>query len=253
MAVKDEIELITAMYEKNELQFEECSGYKRIAVNLLDEKNRPTVFSCNISEQYPDQPPMISVQQPNLTKNELLTLKSHLLSDLQLNCLVGQPMLLNVINWVKANVYDFCKPKNSNYCISSNTQYVYIIQLDHMRSKSRYIKHLQQFTKELDVACHLVFVEHFIFLFLCGNEASVKQFIVLQKTCKVDIDSSRQPCKEKMLTVLGKVQVCDTKNFNYGFSNSGELKIEELNQYLQNIGYNGVYNLYLLPIIKKKK
>lgn len=253
MAVNDEIELISAMYQSKEFQLEESSsGNKKLVLNILGEKKHKLLFSCSISNQYPDQIPMVCILEPQLTKKDMKCLQSHLHSYLQQQNCIGQPMLLCLFDWVKEHIHDYYKFDKIEIGFTDD-DYTYIVKLDHIRSRSRYIKYLKGFSKEFSVVCLLAFIQRNTFLLLRGADVSVKQFLLQQKSQKVDIDSSGQPCKEKMLTTLGKIDSSNVEKLSSHFIIADHLDFNKFKEYLDTIGYNDIFKMYILPVIDIKK
>ncbi|BFZ16334.1 hypothetical protein BsWGS_19373 [Bradybaena similaris] len=80
-----------------------------------------------------------------------------------------------------------------------------LLQLDHMRSKHNYIKLIKKWTVELGLTGRLIFCDRLIFILLQGTSQAVREYIVLNRTTKVDVDSKGKACKERLLTVLCEV------------------------------------------------
>lgn len=84
--------------------------------------------------------------------------------------------------WSEAYLYrfDIFVPMDMlNFFIRISNMYltdakVYVLQLDHMRNKTRYVKTIQRWCKELSIVGALVFCLRWIFLILQGDEESIK-------------------------------------------------------------------------------
>nr|XP_034314354.1 uncharacterized protein LOC105324648 [Crassostrea gigas] len=77
-----------------------------------------------------------------------------------------------------------------------------LLMLDHMRSKVRYTHTILKWATGLALAGCLLFVGKFIFIVLQGHAANVKEYIKLQRSSNVDVDSHGKKCKERMMSVL---------------------------------------------------
>lgn len=77
-----------------------------------------------------------------------------------------------------------------------------LLLLDHMRSKVRYTHTILKWATGLALAGCLLFVGKFIFIVLQGPAANVKEYIKLQRSSNVDVDSRGKKCKERMMSVL---------------------------------------------------
>lgn len=77
-----------------------------------------------------------------------------------------------------------------------------LLMLDHMRSKVRYTHTILKWATGLALAGCLLFVGKFIFIVLQGHAANVKEYIKLQRSSNVDVDSRGKKCKERMMSVL---------------------------------------------------
>lgn len=140
---------------------------------------------------YPDIPPKISLITRDFDNEILIEMKEDVENHAQL--LLGQPMLMNLIMKLQEFVSSctFSSKISCSSCVKTlqKTQEVGImsdrateesacwttlLQIDHMRSKSSYIKTLTQWTKELDLCGHLVFYDWLILLLLQGDLKDIK-------------------------------------------------------------------------------
>jgi len=255
MTLEEELSLISAMYSNSkEFVYDKNSSAENLCflmnINVEDIK---LSFSCRITDGYPLTVPTVCIHFPSLQKSKNSELQKDLHHFLLANELIGQPLLCILIDWLKDNISNYLciKPETSTNNIKVKSKYsTCVLQLDHMRSKSRYIKHLQLFAKELDVCGYVIFITKHIYIILQGLNDSIKEFIVKLKTQKVDLDSSGHPCKERMLKVLGETSDCS-------FSSScNNLVIKELGSFLalenffKEIKLCKLYEKFIVPSFK---
>lgn len=102
---------------------------------------------------------------------------------------------------------------NSERKMPTESKFILLLKLDHMRNKSRYIRTIARWVDELKLSGRIFFAGYLIFLLLTGAAESVKEYLRRHKTCNVDVDSSGKPCKEKMMNILMHEQ--DLINLRY--------------------------------------
>ncbi|XP_059166761.1 uncharacterized protein LOC131949022 [Physella acuta] len=92
--------------------------------------------------------------------------------------------------------------------LSSSTSHIMtaLLQLDHMRSKQSYVKLIKKWTTELSLTGRLIFLHKIILILIQGDASCIKDYIIRNRTCNVDVDSKGRSCKEKMLSVLCELQ-----------------------------------------------
>ena len=92
-----------------------------------------------------------------------------------------------------------------------------LVEINHMRDQSRYVKNLSSWAEELHVelkVLHLKFRKldnHWIIVI--GNEKRVKIFKKYLRTRNVDIDSKGRPCKERLVKDVAYKNVNETKEY----------------------------------------
>ena len=232
MSLNEELNFIASMYgnPKEFIRHENLSAYAGFAMNLEMEDNQMLKFNCQIHEGYPLTVPTVYIQFPSLQRSMNAKLQQDLHDYLKSNELIGQPLLCILIDWLKENVCNYSKNIVTKDISSSlkpleTKVSACVLLLDHMRSKCRYIKHLQTFAKELNVCGYMLFATKLIFIILLGFDDSIKEFIVKLKAQKVDLDSAGHPCKERMLKILGSI--CDSRISTFG----NHLIVEEFDNY----------------------
>ena len=250
MSLTEELDLIASMYCKcKEFEINESSNSDApsFSMNLLCAEGKKLVFTCNVHDNYPLTIPTIYVQTPELLKSVNSKLQQDLHDFLNVNSFRGQPMLCVLIDWLKDNTWNYViNSSTALKSLDSEKRTTCLLQLDHMRSKSRYIKHLQSFAKELNVGGYLIFVKRFIFLILHGNLSSVNEFMVKLKCQKVDVDSSGHPCKEKMSKVLGSViDSCLVCSDNFSLCVIELTDVLELKPFFEKIKFCDAYDKFI--------
>ena len=133
-----------------------------------------------INEDYPDvSPPDVSISSVQLTRDRCARLKKNLIEYAE--SLLGQPMIMDLIMWVKENVNHLNVDESNNVeeCDSQpnpdgQTQGVTLLHLDHMRAKTKYIKTIRKWTEELALTGRLLFHKHLIFILLQGSVSNLK-------------------------------------------------------------------------------
>ena len=160
---------------------------------------------------YPQTSPEISLSCADISKKGLPSLRNKLKQYIEnmhsANC--DEPMIMNIVMWLQENAsLFFDKPELDNTLnCSSLGDSILLLKLDHMRNKTRYIKTITRWIDELNLNGRLFFANHLIFILLTGETSNVREYLRRQKTCNVDVDSCRKPCKEKMINVLLQEEV----------------------------------------------
>ena len=92
-----------------------------------------------------------------------------------------------------------------------------LVEINHMRDQSRYVKNLSSWAEELHVelkVLHLKFRKldnHWIIVI--GNEKRVKIFKKYLRTRNVDIDSKGRPCKERLVKDVASKNMNEIKEY----------------------------------------
>ncbi|XP_042209360.1 RWD domain-containing protein 3-like isoform X2 [Homarus americanus] len=205
--IYEEIEAIEAIYcGKDEF----CLHYKGASSVEFSVTTSPvsshdlkiTLVFILSSPLYPSEPPSVSVQCSSLTRAECDSVKIFLMEVAKSCC--GSSMVLDLLTALQEKEdiggkhQDAAMMKND----TSNEPVTCILQLDHMRSKAKYLKTIKAWCEELDLVGRIVFCLRWIFLFLQGSADDIKMYIQRNKTQCVDVNSSGKPCKERLLSVL---------------------------------------------------
>jgi len=120
-----------------------------------------------------------------------------------------------------------------------------LLHLDHMRSRGPYIKLIRRWVHDLDLTGALMFGSKFILILLQGQASAVKEYIVRNRSTKVDVDSRGRPCKERLLTVLVDTEL-GTGHSLSGFEIlEGPLDQTQLKEKFLTFGLDDIYNEYV--------
>ncbi|XP_076812181.1 RWD domain-containing protein 3-like [Clavelina lepadiformis] len=207
--VSDELKVLASIYCKDGefLLDEESYGLGELSFTVnLEDVGKMISFSCQLNKDYPTSLPILHVSRPTLKRSEFESFRKDLTAFLETNSLINQPMLTELIEWVRRHVANY---ETSSHQLAAEmkqlpTASTHLLQLDHMRSKSKYISLLRTWAKDLNLTGGVLFIHNMIFILLHGQKCYVKKFIMQLRTQKVDVDSSGRPCKERMLKVIGE-------------------------------------------------
>ncbi|KAM4721871.1 RWD domain-containing protein 3 isoform 2-T2 [Rhinophrynus dorsalis] len=159
---------------------------------------------------YPSCLPNLSVSSEELTRAQCKDLRDKLLEQAKQHLL--EPMIHDLVLWMQQNLNKLIgesetsiSDENSPLSVDTMTDegtWTVLLHLDHMRAKNKYVKTVEKWTTELNLYGRLMFMGKIILILLQGDRKSIRDYLVLQKSCKVDVDSSGKKCKEKMISVL---------------------------------------------------
>ncbi|XP_050816950.1 RWD domain-containing protein 3 isoform X2 [Gopherus flavomarginatus] len=171
-------------------------------------------LSFHLPISYPSSLPNISINSEQLTRAQCKDVKERLLEQAKRH--LSEPMVHELVLWIQQNIKHIigqsetsvCNEKSTlSRCISTEDGiWTILLHLDHMRAKTKYVKTVEKWTSDLRLTGRLMFMGKIILILLQGDRTSIKEYLILQKTSKVDVDSSGKKCKEKMISVL-----CETK------------------------------------------
>ncbi|KAL3869124.1 hypothetical protein ACJMK2_041860 [Sinanodonta woodiana] len=174
----------------------------------------------DITSNYPEELPVISVLSDKIHRNILLEVKKNVHK--QLEPYIGSPMICEIFNAFQKQLedrkevvfqaLDSCNSaKHDNHSnLDENLIWMTLLHLDHMRSKNRYIKTITKWTENLNLTGRLIFFERLILIVLQGHHHDIKEYVNRQRSVNVDVDSRGQSCKERMLSVLSEQKMQDT-------------------------------------------
>ena len=208
--VSEELEALRAIYcnegelsiDENALDTESGRIMVRILIAAETEAMSPTgdiILSMVINKEYPKQVPIVSLSSQFVSRKNCDILKSELLQYAETQ--QGNPMLMDLIIWTQENWMRYQKQSSVSALVKPDEEIFWtLLHLDHMRSKAKYTKTIQKWTKELNLCGRLMFCDKLILILLHGSENSIKEYLHLQRTVNVDVDSKGRNCKERMLS-----------------------------------------------------
>ncbi|XP_036907261.1 RWD domain-containing protein 3 [Sturnira hondurensis] len=176
------------------------------AEGLTEDAAVPLELVFHLPAGYPSCAPGISVHSERLTRAQRAAVREKLLERAQ--SLPAEPMVHELVLWVQQHLGRILAgtgPGPSPSAKSSTRDeglWMVLLRLDHMRARARYVKAVRQWATDLGLTGRLAFLGRAILLLLQGRRDDVKEYLVLQKTCRVDVDASGKKCREKMLSVL---------------------------------------------------
>nr|KAF6304956.1 RWD domain containing 3 [Pipistrellus kuhlii] len=169
----------------------------------------PLELVFHLPAGYPACPPGVSVGSERLTRAQCAALRDQLLE--QARAFPPEPMVHQLVLWAQQNLRHLLAPPGSGAgpggCATAGpgeaeAPWTALVRLDHMRAKASYTRTLRHWASALGLAGRLLFAGRVILLLLQGPRDRVKEFLVLQRTSKVDVDSSGRKCRERMASVL---------------------------------------------------
>ncbi|XP_066453478.1 RWD domain-containing protein 3 isoform X2 [Eleutherodactylus coqui] len=162
------------------------------------------------SATYPSCLPNISVSSEELTRAQCKELRDKLLG--QARERLSEPMIHDLVLWTQQNcnslignsLQDESSPLSA---VTDDGAWTTLLHLDHMRAKSKYVKTVEKWTSDLKLTGKLMFMGKMILILLQGDKRNIREYLVLHKSCKVDVDSSGKKCKERMISVLCEMRL----------------------------------------------
>lgn len=227
--VAEEVELLSSVLG---LKGESCKLTARTPSMIIEVTQRAqtdlpsSLFKVifELKNDYPLSAPSVSIyalECAGFTRKESTRIATEL--TMQAATMIGSPMLYQLCQIAKESVElllgtvlstsDAAVVDESNIAPSVAT----IIEINHMRDQSRYVKNLSTWAEELHVelkVLHLKFRKldnHWIIVI--GNEKRVKTFKKYLRTRNVDIDSKGRPCKERLLKDVASKNMNEIKEY----------------------------------------
>lgn len=252
----DEISVLSAIYcEQDEFELLEESAETGLVyrINTLIERNNektPLSLIFHIPPDYPNSPPDISISSCHMSRKQSHDLRNSLLDTAR--SFPAEPMVHGLILWLQENFSDLIKTTS---CHSDEIRpdiidksWTALLHLDHMRSKAKYIKLIEKWASDLSLTGRL-FMGKLILILLQGTKENIKEYIHLQKTVKVDVDSSGKRCKEKMMSVLCEIPQSEEKILMSTFEVKDILSLDDLKREFDFVGLNELYDQYVSSLI----
>jgi len=199
---KEEFELLSSMLLK---PGESCEiiGEKPCPILKVVQNQFSLTFEL---ENYPETKPKMALNCSLLdrkTCDEILQFLSQEAS----TCL-GEPMLFQLSQLATDKIVEHLKiveEQRSSVGIELRKSNVTLIEIDHMRNQTKYVKYLQAWASQLSISLlilHLEFLSKHWILLNYTEDNELKQFMKNLKTQNVDVDSKGKPCKERLSTIL---------------------------------------------------
>ncbi|KAG7457169.1 hypothetical protein MATL_G00243710 [Megalops atlanticus] len=212
----DEMSVLSAIYcEKDEFALLEESDEKglvfriQVAVVTGSEETRLSLV-FHLPPEYPRCLPDVSVSSERLSRRQCQRLRRSLLE--KAAELLPEPVVHELILWLRQNLVAVARvePTAGGGVRAEEGAEIWtaLLLLDHMRSKTKYVKIIEKWTSELGLTGRL-FMGKLILILLQGPRRSIKEYLHLQKTVKVDVDSAGKKCKEKMMSVLSEAPLSE--------------------------------------------
>ncbi|XP_051868302.1 RWD domain-containing protein 3 [Pristis pectinata] len=257
MAAEEEAAALRAIYN-GDFQLLSQSESEGITFQICDicehhTKKMQFKVTFQLSPGYPYCLPDISISSDQLSRKQCSDLKQNLLRYAE--TLLSQPMVYELMTWLQQNTENSLgQPTVGEADEGDNQQHqtnaddgtwMALLHLDHMRAKGKYIRSIEKWTSDLRLTGRLMFMGKLILILLQGEKKDIKDYLVLQKTTKVDVDSSGKRCKEKMISVLceeklqaGQQRLTDfaVKEFTSGC---------ELHQEFEALGLSDLYDKFV--------
>ncbi|XP_015268837.1 PREDICTED: RWD domain-containing protein 3 isoform X2 [Gekko japonicus] len=212
------------------------------------------LFSLPIN--YPSTLPNISVHSEQLTRTQCMAVKERLLEEAKRH--FSQPMVHELILWIQQNLKYIVEQDETSACSGKSTLSTkattdngvstVLLHLDHMRAKGKYVKTVEKWCADLRLTGRVMFMGKMIFILLQGDKSSIKEYMVLQKTSKVDVDSSGKKCKEKMISVLFETKADDRRFQTFEVKEYSTL--DELQSEFEAVGLAELFTEFVLPQLK---
>ncbi|XP_077189074.1 RWD domain-containing protein 3 isoform X1 [Paroedura picta] len=214
------------------------------------------LFSLPVS--YPSTLPNISVYSEQLTRTQCMAVKERLLEEAKRH--FSQPMVHELILWIQENLKYIVEQDETSACSARSTLSTkattdngvstVLLHLDHMRAKEKYVKTVGKWCADLRITGRVMFMGKMIFILLQGDKSSIKEYLVLQKTSKVDVDSRGKKCKEKMISVLFETKAqADDRRFQT-FEVKEYSTLDELQSEFEAVGLAELFTEFVLPQLK---
>ncbi|XP_032884787.1 RWD domain-containing protein 3 [Amblyraja radiata] len=211
--------------------------------------NVPLKVTFQLPPGYPFCLPDITISSDQLSRKQCSDLKGNLLRYAE--TFLSHPMVYELMAWLQQNVQNSLdqpagEGDNQQHQTSADDGiWTALLHLDHMRAKGKYIKSIGKWTSDLRLAGRLMFMGKLILILLQGERKDIKDYLVVQKTTKVDVDSSGKRCKEKMISVLceERLQAGQRRLTNFAVK---EFTSEcELHKEFETLGLSDLYDKFV--------
>ncbi|XP_031574414.1 RWD domain-containing protein 3-like [Actinia tenebrosa] len=264
--IKEEIEALKAIFcEEGEFSINSnviggiFSESDRLSISLdlqvkcstcSSAKNRETCkikMTVALSKDYPGVLPSISLSSYHFNKKEvaLFTDKLHF----YLKTLHPGPIIMDLAMWLQENSVHTSPQSHESGDKSDDNEDInelVVVKLDHMRNRTCYLKTLTAWANDLDISIMVLFAHKLILLVFEGSSDHVKEFLKRFRSSNIDVDSSRKPCKEKMMKILVQIRH-PTKLGSAGLNWKESKSNAELENNFKEFNLLDIYSKFVLP------
>ncbi|XP_015725934.1 RWD domain-containing protein 3 isoform X2 [Coturnix japonica] len=206
---------------------------------------------------YPSALPEISVSSDQLTRAQCMDIKDKLLEQAEKH--LSEPMVHELVLWIQQNLKCVIK-QPATVCSEKTTLskgastedgiWMLLLHLDHMRAKAKYVRTVEKWASDLKLTGRLMFMGKIILILLQGDKSNIKEYLILQKTSKVDVDSSGKKCKEKMISVLCETKVQSQHKRFQMFEVKEYSTLDELQKEFETAGLANLFSEFVPPLLK---
>ncbi|XP_020644386.2 RWD domain-containing protein 3 isoform X2 [Pogona vitticeps] len=207
---------------------------------------------------YPSSLPNISVNSEHLTRTQCMAVRERLLEEAKKH--FSQPMVHKLILWIQQNLGDVVKQAGTSACSEKSTLstgtaeddgiWTVLLHLDHMRARRKYVKTVEKWCTDLKLTGRLMFMGKIILILLQGDRRNIKEYLHLQKTSKVDVDSGGKKCKEKMISVLSEAKVQREHRRFQAFEVKEYSSLDELQNEFKAAGLTELFSEFVPALLK---
>lgn len=206
---------------------------------------------------YPSCLPGVSVSSTHLTRAQCATAKEKLLEEARK--LLSEPMIHELVLWIQQNLrHILSQPEAARSgekptwpeTATDDGLWLTLLHLDHMRARTKYVRTVEKWAADLRLTGRLMFMGKTILILLQGDRSDIKEYLILQKTSKVDVDSSGKKCKEKMISVLSETKVQTEHKRFLAFEVKEYSTLEELQKEFETAGLRELFSECVLGLVK---
>ncbi|XP_054421072.1 RWD domain-containing protein 3 [Pteronotus mesoamericanus] len=218
----------------------------------------PLELVFHLPAGYPSCPPGVSVSSERLTRAQCGAVRERLLEHAR--SLLPEPMVHQLVLWLQQHLRHILAEAGAGggpgQCPSAASAtedeglWLALLHVDHMRAKSRYARAVRQWAAGLGLTGRLMLMGRVILILLQGRRDDIKEYLVLQKTCRVDVDSSGKKCKEKMVSVLYESRVQPEHARFAAFDVREFPRLDALREEFETAGLQELFSDFVLGLVK---
>ncbi|XP_059529272.1 RWD domain-containing protein 3 isoform X3 [Myotis daubentonii] len=184
----------------------------------------PLELVFHLPAGYPACLPGVSISSERLTRAQCAAVRDKLLEQAQ--GFLPEPMVHQLVVWVQQNLRHLLAAPGSGAgpgtCPAASATeaegpWMTLLHLDHMRAKTRYVR---------------------------------TEYLVLQKTSKVDVDSSGKKCRERMASVLWEARAPPGHARFLAFEVKEFSSLDELRKEFETAGLEALFPEFVLGLVK---